>query len=281
MAAKRVRTGLVDANGTKLYHEIRGDGPPIVCIPGAFGDAGNFQPTAELLAESHTVVTYDRRGNSRSPKPDDWTATNVAEQADDCAALIQALGLDRPVVVGNSGGGMILVGLLERHAESLRGAVLHEPMLPTVCPGIAEAFGELPGLMAEGMSEGPEKVLELFVRFVFGDEGFEARRGTGDPDALARMAGNVEVTFGIERGLASFVPDADALADVRIPVHAAYGEENEGTWLTEGAEWVSRTTGGPLHAFPGGHLPAPDQVPAFAEALREVLTTMPAPRLPR
>lgn len=274
MATKLVRTGIIEANGAQLYHEIRGDGPPVVCIPGAFGDAGNFQPTAELLAESHTVVTYDRRGNSRSPKPDDWTTTNVAEQADDCLALIEALGLERPAVVGNSGGGMILVGLLERHPESLRGAVLHEPMLPTVCPGIAEAFGDLSRVLTEGMSEGPEKVLELFARFVFGDEGFEARRGIMDPEALSRMAGNVEVTFGIERGLASFVPDADALAAVGIPVHAAYGEENEGTWLAEGAEWVSKATGGPLRAFPGAHLPRPDQVPAFADALREVLMSM-------
>jgi pimeloyl-ACP methyl ester carboxylesterase len=269
------RAGIIEANGAEIYHEIRGDGPPVVFIPGAFGDAGNFELIAEGLADTHTTVIYDRRGNSRSPRPDGWTTTSIAEQADDCAALIEALRLERPVVVGNSGGGLILVGFLERHAEMLRGAIVHEPVLAAVCPSAAKAFEELPRIVVEGMADGPLKVLELFARWVFGDEGFEARRGSLDPDVLERMAGNTDVTFGIEAAaFTTFVPDPDALAGVQIPVHAVYGEENEGTWLAEGAEWVSKTTGGPLHALPGAHLPRQDQVPAFVEALRGVLASM-------
>ena len=39
-----VRTGTVPVNGVDLYHEIRGAGPPVLCISGATGDAGHFNP---------------------------------------------------------------------------------------------------------------------------------------------------------------------------------------------------------------------------------------------
>jgi pimeloyl-ACP methyl ester carboxylesterase len=57
----------VRVNGAELYHEIRGSGPPVLLIMGATGDGGHFDTLADLLADEFTVVTYDRRGNGRSP----------------------------------------------------------------------------------------------------------------------------------------------------------------------------------------------------------------------
>jgi len=166
MPTETVRTGLVEANGTQLYHEIRGDGPPIVCITGASGDAVAYQLMAERLADTYTVVSYDRRGNSRSPKPDGWTATTIAEQADDCAALIEAVGLDRPVVFGNSSGGTILVGLLERHADALRGAIVHEPGLMTVAPSAAELAPAFEGIVSALAGGDRQAAWDKFGRLV-------------------------------------------------------------------------------------------------------------------
>ena len=82
-------------NGTTLYYEKQGTGTAVLLIAGSTGDAGNFTRAADLLADEFAVVTYDRRGNSRSPRPTGWTATSVAEQADDAAGLIDALDLAR------------------------------------------------------------------------------------------------------------------------------------------------------------------------------------------
>jgi len=273
MATDTVRTGTVRANGTELYHEIRGDGPPIVCIAGATGDAGGFTSLAELLADTHTVVTYDRRGNSRSPKPDGWTTTNVEEQADDCAALIEALGLERPAVFGISGGGLILVGLIQRHADTLRGAIAHEPVLLSVSPETATAFGELMSSMADAAD--PLESMMRFGRWVSGEDRFEAMNAEFDAQLLERMFGNMDVTFRIESGLMTFVPDADALARVEIPVHASYGELNEGTFWPEGARWLTEATSGTLHALPGAHGQLADELPAFVDALQTILASMP------
>ena len=82
-------SGLIDTGATKLYYEMRGSGPPLLLITGGAGDAGEWAAVAPGLADGHTVITYDRRGMSRSPRPDGWTATSISEQAyagDDQAA---------------------------------------------------------------------------------------------------------------------------------------------------------------------------------------------------
>jgi pimeloyl-ACP methyl ester carboxylesterase len=59
--------GLIEANGTSLYYERRGVGPVVLVVSGATGDAGHWTGVADVLASAYIVVTYDRRGNSRSP----------------------------------------------------------------------------------------------------------------------------------------------------------------------------------------------------------------------
>jgi pimeloyl-ACP methyl ester carboxylesterase len=107
-------SGLIDVGTTRLYHEVRGSGPALF-ITGGTGDAGEWADVAPTLAEECTVVTYDRRGMSRSPRPDGWTATSMAEAADDAAALLRALELAPTVVVGHSGGASVACSLVVRH----------------------------------------------------------------------------------------------------------------------------------------------------------------------
>ena len=83
----------VMVNGAELYHEVRGTGPPVLLIMGATGDGGHFDAFARVLADEFTVITYDRRGNGRSPVPADWGTTSPEEQADDAAGLLEVLGV--------------------------------------------------------------------------------------------------------------------------------------------------------------------------------------------
>ena len=96
---------VVGVNGTTLYYERTGTGPSVLFIAGTTGDAGHFTQVATRLATEFTVVTYDRRGNSRSPRPAGWTQTSVPEQAEDAAGLIQALQLAPIAVFAASPGG--------------------------------------------------------------------------------------------------------------------------------------------------------------------------------
>src|SRR5437870_4353651 len=117
----------IAVHGTDIYYELQGSGPPLLWISGATGDAGHFERVADLLSDEFTVVTYDRRGNSRSSAPAGWESTSTDEQADDAAALLRGLALDPAAVFGNSYGAIIALDLLIRHPEAVRGAILHEP----------------------------------------------------------------------------------------------------------------------------------------------------------
>jgi Methyltransferase domain len=57
---------LLEVPGARLCYETRGSGPLMLMVPGASGEAGIFKKVTEPLAAYHTVVTYDRRGLSRS-----------------------------------------------------------------------------------------------------------------------------------------------------------------------------------------------------------------------
>jgi len=82
---------------------------------GGDGDGGHFDAFAGLLADEFMVVTYDRRGNGRSPAPPGWQTTSPEEQADDAAGLLHALGTDPVAVFSTSSGGNFTLCLLIRH----------------------------------------------------------------------------------------------------------------------------------------------------------------------
>jgi pimeloyl-ACP methyl ester carboxylesterase len=120
--APRVHVAAV--NGTTLYTEVRGTGPPVLIIPGGAEDAEGWRPVAERIA-GHTVVTYDRRGTLRSGRAD-WPGGGAAQHADDAAALLETLGLGRAIVLGGSSGGVIAVQLALRHSAAVRLVLAYE-----------------------------------------------------------------------------------------------------------------------------------------------------------
>ena len=118
----------ISANDATLYYERRGDGPSLLFISGATGDAGHWTGVADTLADMYAVITYDRRGNSRSPRPPGWTSTTIDEQADDAAALLRGLNMAPAIVFGTSAGVTLLAALvlwlLIRPVRKLMGGVL-------------------------------------------------------------------------------------------------------------------------------------------------------------
>ena len=93
---------------------------PFVLVHGLASNARTWDGVAQRLAAvGHPVATVDLRGHGRSAKPDG--PYDVATVADDLAALIGALRLDRPVVAGQSWGGNVVVELAARHPAAIRG----------------------------------------------------------------------------------------------------------------------------------------------------------------
>ena len=132
-------------------------------ISGASGDAGHFARTAERLADEFTTVAYDRRGCSRSAPLPDGEGMSIAAQADDAAALIEQLGLAPAIVFGSSGGGDIVLELVARRPELVRGAVVHEPALIALAGETEAGDVELQPIV-ELAAVDPRGAMEAFVR---------------------------------------------------------------------------------------------------------------------
>ncbi|BCB91182.1 hypothetical protein Psuf_084950 [Phytohabitans suffuscus] len=93
--------------GATLHYEVRGAGPVLLLICGGVYDAAAFGPLAGELADRYTVVTYDRRGNSRSPLDGAPGPQSIEEHGDDAYRLLVAAGAteaEPAYVFGNSSG---------------------------------------------------------------------------------------------------------------------------------------------------------------------------------
>src|SRR5438552_4068624 len=96
-----------DVNGINLYYEIHGTGRPLILLHGGLGSGEMFEPIVPALTERHQVIRVGLQGHGRTADID--RPIDIRLMADDIAALIDYLGLDRPDVVGYSlGGGVAL-----------------------------------------------------------------------------------------------------------------------------------------------------------------------------
>ena len=165
---------------------LREAGPRARCAVGlwATGEARHWTTVADILADAYTVITYDRRGNSRSPRPPGWTSTTAGEQADAAAALLRGLDLVPAIVFGTSATAGILAGLCLRHPHVLRGAIFHEPAFPSGVPDIGAINAARQARVEEGMARsGPRATMELFLRGAAGDEAYASL----DPQLRERL----------------------------------------------------------------------------------------------
>jgi len=129
----------VDLAGVRLHYERRRRGvPELIFVPGWCCDHTVFQPQFDHFARTHAVTALDLRGVGRSDAPDEGYA--ISELAEDVAAFCAAVGIERPVVVGHSLGGMIAVELGARHPSLPSALVLVDPGPIDPMPATVEFF---------------------------------------------------------------------------------------------------------------------------------------------
>jgi pimeloyl-ACP methyl ester carboxylesterase len=116
----------ISVNGVQLFNELTGEtGPPVVFVHGAWGSHHSWDGIVPAFAETHQVLTYDRRGHSRSERPPGDLLVRNDEA--DLAALIEALDLAPAHVVGNSLGSLIAMRAAGSRPDLLRSLIAHEP----------------------------------------------------------------------------------------------------------------------------------------------------------
>jgi pimeloyl-ACP methyl ester carboxylesterase len=258
-----------EVNGVRIHHEVHGEGEPLVLVHGSWTDATGWRLLVPGLAESFRVLSYDRRGHSRSERPD--TQGSVHEDADDLEALMEALGFAPAHVVANSYGGNIALRLAARRPDLFLSLSCHEPPLWSLLADDPEGQALL--------QRGAASLQDVGRRIASGDNAGAAEQFVDEvafgPGAWEQTP--AEIKEIMERNAPTFLDelrdpdqigvDADALARLDVPVRLTSG--------TETAPVFTRTADLLAELIPGceretiegaGHVPQLEAPERYVEA---------------
>jgi pimeloyl-ACP methyl ester carboxylesterase len=150
-------------DGLTLAHDDAGRGdPPMVLVHGWGVDRRVLRPLFDEVRRRLRVVSVDLCGFGESDAP--GGPRTLQGHADDVAALIAALGLERPVIVGHSMGGVIALDLAARYGDRIAATVLLEALIVPPEEAIAGIRSVLAGLRSDRYRE----VVAGFMRHIAG-----------------------------------------------------------------------------------------------------------------
>ncbi|WP_121067886.1 alpha/beta fold hydrolase [Chachezhania antarctica] len=130
------------SDGLRLYYETRGEGAPILCLPGLTRNVRDFDFVAPHL-DGYRMIALDLRGRGLSAHDPDYMTYNIFREGEDVVDLLDHLGLDRATFLGTSRGGLVTMAVAASRPERLAGAILND-VGPEVGPaGIARIMGYL------------------------------------------------------------------------------------------------------------------------------------------
>jgi len=282
------KTGTLEVPGANLYYEIRGSGPVLLLICGGVYDAAGYAGLAQQLADRYTVVTYDRRGNSRSPLDGPPEQQSIEVHGEDAHRVLAAAGVtggEPARVFGNSSGAMIGLELAARHPEQVRTVVAHEPPVFELLPDRAHwraVMRDVEDTFAAKGAGPAGEILNAALQMSGGGQeddrapgGGPAPQGDPDPETMqmmARMGQNFVFFIGYEvPPFARYTPDIAAFRASPVRVTMAVGEASRGEPPYRAAFAVAERLGTEPVVFPGDHGGFGSEAVAFAAKLREVL----------
>jgi pimeloyl-ACP methyl ester carboxylesterase len=295
----------VDASDVRLHVERAGEGPAVVLVPGGGGDAAMYRDLVRELARRFTVITFDRRGNSRSRwKLPERARSGLTEQtrgggleerargglgaqAGGVVAILDDAGVGRAFVFGNSAGALVTLSLITSHADRVAGAIVHEPPVIQVLPDaaervayfddlrrIAEREGALPAMLkfAAGTMDKPTRLFDAKVGRTIGAAGVRLAKRLTPNNEMNRLFGNAELLMRSEMPeFVQYQPDLAALRQSTVRWAFGVGEGSEGRYYSRPAQQLSVELGVPCLEFPGGHLGYQRHAEEFARRLEEFI----------
>ena len=218
-----------DVDGAKLVPDgpAMRERPTLLLLHGGPGfDHSSYKPAFAPLADAAQLVYLDHRGNGRSERgtPEQW---NLAQWGDDVRAFCDALGIEKPVVFGNSFGGMVAMAYATRHPDHPGKLVLSSTTAKSRFDRVLAAFERLGGPEAREAArlywEKPcAETLPDYTRLCFP----LYSRTPRDPNANSRTVWNFELMYRFGSGedqTFDLLPD---LAKIRCPTLVMGGEDD-------------------------------------------------------
>lgn len=252
-----------------LYYDTCGNGVPLVCLS-PFPFDGRIWREQAALADVAQLIIPDLRGTGRSSvTPGPYTMELLAG---DVIALLDALRIDRAVVMGVSMGAYVAFAMYAQAPERIRGLVLADTRAEADSPETAERRRRtVDGLRAQGTGILRDRVLDLFSatmkreRPELVEEMWRLVEGM-NPEGLAQE------TLGM-----ALRPDRmELLPRIAVPTLVLCGEEDTVSPPDGMRDMAARIPGARFDLIPrAGHLTPLEHPAAFNQRVREFLASMP------
>jgi pimeloyl-ACP methyl ester carboxylesterase len=218
-----------EVNGIKLYYEIHGAGKPLILLHGGLGAIEMFGPNLPALAKVRQVIGVDLQGHGRTADID--RPLSVELMADDIAALIKYLKLERPDIMGYSLGGGVALQTAIRHPEVVGKLVVVSTVIRrnAYYPEILAQQAQVTAAMAENMKQTP--MYQLYASLAPRPEDF--------PKLLDKIGEAMKQDFDFSKQVAGIKATTLVVAgdaDIFPPAHAVEvfgllgGGKRDGGW---------------------------------------------------
>jgi pimeloyl-ACP methyl ester carboxylesterase len=235
---------------SEIYCERRGNGPLLLLIHGGMEDAGFYSSAADILAGKFTVVSYDRRCNSRS-SGDRSADMTVAQQARDAASIIKAMGFDKAIVVGRSGGAIIGLELAAARPEIIDFLIVHEaPVIELLPDSNAQRWRMLVDeIYTKNRREGSEAAQAEFMTSLINVP------ATPYPSDLnERISGNVDFLFRHEfKAFFKYLPNIESIRNHNVKMATATGRDSDDAYYVQATRALAAKLGCENVVFTGHH----------------------------
>ncbi len=224
-------------DGVRLYYEETGTGVPLVFLHEFAGDIRSWEPQVRHFSRTYRCITIAARGFPPSDVPADPDAYSQQRAVEDVVCVLDAAGIDRAFVIGNSMGGFGALHFALRHPDRTLGSVVAgcgygahpdaEATFREESEKVAASF-ETEG--SEGMSRwygfGPARVQ------------YEAKDPRGHAEHVRVLAehdpvGAANTMRGVQKARPSLYAMRDELAACRPPVLVIVGDEDNGALETD------------------------------------------------
>jgi pimeloyl-ACP methyl ester carboxylesterase len=222
-----------EVNGINLYFETHGAGRPLILLHGGLGSGEMFGPILPALGERHQVIAADLQGHGRTADID--RPIDIRLMAEDIAALIRHLDLDKPDVVGYSLGAGVALQTAVKYPASVGKLVTVSANIrrDAIDPEILAQQGQMSAAAAEFLKDTP--MYQLYQRVAPHPEDF--------PRLLDKIGEAMSKDFDFTedvRGLQMPTLIVAADADMAPPSHYVEvfkllgGGLRDGGWMGEG-----------------------------------------------
>lgn len=273
----------LELKGAKLrYHKV-GNGPVLICIPGANGTGDIYMPLAQQLKDKFTVVAVDRRGYGQSeltePLPDEVSNPDsryrVKRDAQDIAELAKHLS-DEPVyVLGSSSGAIVAMHVLKEHSDIVKRIAFHEPPINTFLPNAKYWQDKNAEIIDIAVNEGMPQAMKLFGETLNTsqlDRQYMSKPAQAEDDAESKkrfeeMLGwfKYEIRQYTESDIS--IEDLNKHKDI---ITLLNGTASRDSFPQEVNFYISEQTGIKIIDIPGGHLGYVQEPEGFANVVLEM-----------